>query len=344
MNACYGVRAPGQKTPMVNRRRVIRIKSRKKRPGKRAGKRRHTGKCERLRRKYLMIAYCNIRGIRGSKVILEKVIGAFDLILLQETKLQDNAQFSLEGWTLDRLLGNSGLAIASRINSSMIVEHLDGQAFNTRDRKIQLVRVSDPRLPSPLTIANLYMACDSAPNAKDWDFLQDLSYNCSPFLIVGDFNSRYTSWDPTGCNRNGLGLFDALADLNLCILNTGEPTRLAERYGDPDTVLDLALIDEDTRDSAVWKGSHQVGSDHFLCEFRFCYQRHNVTSSRKKALYSQKDKTGVWAVVKDMTRKEKHPRTTITCKNADAAWKEKNRKKENLSKAGVLPARRYSPS
>ncbi len=160
-----------------------------------------------------------------------------------------------------------------------------------------------------------------------------MSLTLFAFLIVGDFNARHLSWDITGNNRNGMVLFDALADTDLYILNTGEPTRLAERHGDPDTVLDLALANDEVRDRAEWKRSHHMGSDHFLCEVRIRHHLCRPPAPPRKSLYPRNAGNGVWKKIKELTRKAHTPdnfsrANPPTWWNAevDSAWVNKNRK------------------
>ena len=100
------------------------------------------------------------------------------------------------------------------------------------DRQLQILQIYDPRLHKPLTLVNLYVRGDSAADSCQWDFLRDLSDTYENLIVVGDFSARHFSWDSAGVNPNGRGLAEALLDLDRHLLNTGEPTRLAERPGD----------------------------------------------------------------------------------------------------------------
>jgi len=55
-------------------------------------------------------------------------------------------------------------------------------------------------------------------------------------------------------------------DLDLHLLKTGEPTRLAERPGDADSCIDLTLCSSDLQSRLTWKLGSHVDSDHLLCE------------------------------------------------------------------------------
>ncbi len=101
------------------------------RRGTRAGKRRILGKCQRLRNRRLIIGYVNIRGIRGSRYILEKAAEGFDILLFQETKLDNNAKFELEDFCFPDGAIADGLAVAIRVNCGITLQLLDPSDFTT---------------------------------------------------------------------------------------------------------------------------------------------------------------------------------------------------------------------
>ena len=281
-----------------------------------------------------MVGYVNIRGLQGSRYIVEKVGEGFDILLFQETKLADNADFELANYTFPQGAIMSGLAVAYRNQCNLTLELQDTSDFNTDDRQVQLVKVTDPRLNAPVFLANIYIRCDSATRENDWEFLHDLTMHRPNLLVMGDFNARHISWDPSGGNRNGGGLYPALMDLDLYILNSGVPTRLAERHGDPDTVIDLTLATGDIKDRAVWGTGLHMGSDHLLCQVGIKYHLTQPTAAKKKHPYHGCRDTGMWGKLRCIARKKRTPRPTMQRSNApdwwtaevDTAWINKQRK------------------
>ena len=284
-----------------------------------------------------MIGYVNIRGIRGSVHAINKISEGYDILLFQETKLADDASFTLEGFSFPVGAIHSGLAIACRDNSNFTVRLLDSSAFNSRDRQVQLIEVNSPRLNTPVTLANIYIRCDSAPTDKHWHFLQDLEHNFPHLIIMGDFNARHPTWDASGGNRNGAGLHCALDDLDLYLLNTGEPTRLAERFGDPDTVIDLTLASADLRDRTEWDTAHHLGSDHLMCDVAI---RYHLTAApvRNRQPYKGIKDCGIWGKLRRLSRSTYLNNRTFKRSNppiwwnqkVDTAWKVKNTKDRAL--------------
>ncbi len=240
-----------------------------------------------------MVGYVNTRGIRGSRYILEKIAGGFDILLFQETKFADGADFELNNFIFPAGSIQSGLAFAYNRESDFSLVSLDATAYNIPDRQVQLIKVIHPRIPQPIIIANIFVHCDSAVTERDWDFLHDMTLNQGHCLVVGDFNARHISWDISGSNRNGSGLYSALNNLDLYLLNSGAPTRLGERPGDPDTVIDLTLATGDIKDRTHWNTGHHVGSDHLLCQLSIKLSLKQTTFKRKNPYHGCKEK-GIW--------------------------------------------------
>ena len=102
------------------------------------------------------------------------------------------------------------------------------------------------------------------------------------------------SWDISGENPNGVGLYKALTDLELYLLNSGELTRYGEQPGDLDTVIDLALASEHIREKSEWKLGPHMGSDHRLCEVRIIYSLTLLRAEKRKSPYHGTREVGMW--------------------------------------------------
>ena len=262
-------------------------------------------------------------------------------MLFQETKLADHTSFELTNFVFPDDAIQAGLAVAYRKNSNVNIELLNATAYNTADRQLQLIKVTHERLSHPVIIANVYIHCESAPTAKDWEFLQDITFAHTNVLAMGDFNARHISWDKSGGNRNGIGLYSALPDLDLYLLNSGVPTRLGERAGDPDTVIDLTLASGDIKDRTEWRTGHHIGSDHLMCQVRVKYALTRTAQTRKKHPYHGCNDNSIWGFLKKLARKERISKPTPRRKNApdwwtaevDSAWIKKNHKDRAFMRA-----------
>jgi len=206
------------------------------------------------------------------------------------------------------------------------------------------LQIHDPRLHKPLTLVNLYVRGGSAADSCQWDFLRDLSDTYENLIVVGDCNARHFSWDSTGVNPNGRGLAEALLDLDLHLLNTGEPTSLAERQSDTDSCIDLTLCSSDLQSRLTWKLGSHVDSDHLLCEVH-CRVRYANPLFKYKHPYDQCSKGNtVWNAIRNFTKSRCTPRPLLRRSGApsrwndevDLAWTHKNRAQRSYDRARVI--------
>ena len=269
-------------------------------------------------------------------MILEKMCEGYHLILFQETKLKSSTDFKLEGWDI-KTLGDTGLALAYPIDGAFTVDLLNSDSFCTINRHVQLATITDPRFTDPVTIANLYVKGGLSSTAADWDFLQDLSYAHKDLLVVGDYNAKHTEWDISGCNPNGKGLHLALPDLELYLLNNGEPTRMAERAGDSDSCIDLALACAAIMERSTWVRGPDMGSDHWMCEVRIKPTLAKTAGHPREPPYRGTPSNGIWGTIRrfaktrcehSISTKRSHAPSWWT-KEVDTAWT----KKKEMDKA-----------
>ena len=287
-----------------------------------------------------MIGYCNVRGLRGSRFSLEKVSDAYDILLFQETKLRDGSTFEMGNFSFPAEGINNGLAFAVNRNSTCTATLLNPPGYGTEDRQLQILQVCDPRLQRPFFLINIYVRGSTAPEAISWEFLHDLSNAYSDIIIAGDFNARHPTWDSAGTNPNGKGLAEALPDLDLYLLNTGQPTRFAERPGDSDSCIDLTLHSGSLLNKLQWQLGHHVDSDHMLCEIRY-QLKHSATDARRKHPYGKTRGNPVWNSIRSHARDKQVPKPLLKRyapptwwnQEVDDAWNMKRVKQRALDRA-----------
>lgn len=164
----------------------------------------------------------NINGFYKRSVGINRII--YDLqpsiLCLQETNLKINHSASIKNYTgyfkirTDALRASGGVAtfIKDTIDSENIPITSDFEVIAT------LVK-----LQKPLCICNIYI-----PDSKIFtkQHLKNLIKQLpKPFVLLGDFNSRNTSW---GCNytdNRGQMVEEFLEEETLILLNNNEPTR-----------------------------------------------------------------------------------------------------------------------
>ncbi|XP_076064443.1 uncharacterized protein LOC143038789 [Oratosquilla oratoria] len=177
-----------------------------------------------------------------------------DVVLLQETLLQDHHTFRVPGYTCYRKdIGSTGRGLATLVKnktpSVQIKDYLEcGEATEVLVVQIQLAGVT-------LQCYNLY----SRPTEKI--DLSQLFGNCDSHNIVfgGDINAHHPILSsPSTTNANGHHVAHLLSEFqDVCLLNSGAPTHI--RGGR----LDLTFLPAKLRSLAQWRVHPFLTSDHY---------------------------------------------------------------------------------
>lgn len=179
------------------------------------------------------------------------------VVALSETWLKPGYLFKVPGYTClrdDRYDGYGGVALLvrnsidfSRISFSSLISN---DAINIVGIKIYNI-----------SIVSIYLARSSFIILNSINNL--LSSLSDPFLLLGDFNCHHQMFGCGTTDTNGVHLVEILDLQNLCLLNTGSPTRRTKPNEKPSAV-DLSICTPDLASSHSWyTSSSTFGSDHF---------------------------------------------------------------------------------
>ncbi|GFR12221.1 nucleic-acid-binding protein from transposon X-element [Trichonephila clavata] len=94
--------------------------------------------------------------------------------------------------------------------------------------------------PHNLTICSFY----KPPSASTPGLINDLLKifrNRPRCFILGDFNLKHKSWNPTGNGPGGTQLFNFARKCGFCISAPAEPTRIAHHHNARSSVIDFAM-------------------------------------------------------------------------------------------------------
>ncbi|KAF0307987.1 putative RNA-directed DNA polymerase from transposon X-element [Amphibalanus amphitrite] len=227
-----------------------------------------------------MVAHWNVRGIKTRRFDVEKFSERYDVLLLQETLLKPNDIYELPGFDLLRSDARRGTMIAVRNRPGLSWRPVDCLAMCSAEWDVQGIVVSDTRMTGDLHIYNVYVSRATAEG--DWGFLHQIESTNGHTVVAGDFNARSPVWCCSRAyNANGQALEAALQGLDSELISLLRPTRLAERYGDADTTIDLCLVSSELTSRVSWRPTVQSGSDHLLCEARIVIPRSAAAASRQ---------------------------------------------------------------
>lgn len=200
----------------------------------------------------------NCRSIINKKNELIYMINKFKpfIFALSETWLKPNFIFKIPGYSCyrdDRVDGYGGVAILVRnsfssISSLNLLPHSDSfSVVSVIVNHICYVSLYIPH-PSLLILREIKNLFVQLPR---------------PFIVLGDFNCQHRSWGSSISNSFGEALLDIIDSHNICILNTGSPTRLT-KPGELSSVVDLSMCTPDLASSLSWCTlSSTHNSDHY---------------------------------------------------------------------------------
>ena len=109
-----------------------------------------------------------------------------------------------------------------------------------------------------ITVCNVYI---SGTHNFNYNIMNDLIEQLPrPFILLGDLNSHSTMWGCRNTDNRGRTLEKILTDKNLCLLNSGAPTRIG--YGS-ESAIDVTLCTATLTPIMDWTVSTSPGdSDH----------------------------------------------------------------------------------
>lgn len=184
------------------------------------------------------------------------------IICLQETWLKQDSIFKIPGFACfrnDRPDGYGGVAILVQNSFSAIPVSLSNHC---NDISVVAVNVNS------ICYVSIYYA---RPSIAIFNEINQLLNNLpKPFVLLGDFNSHHQLWGCSSTTYYGEQLLDLINNHDLCILNTGEATRLARTPSAPD----LSLCTPDLASLLSWSPLDSThGSDHFPLLITFPFNK-----------------------------------------------------------------------
>lgn len=193
---------------------------------------------------------------------------------ISESWLRPGSRFRVPGFACvrdDRDDGYGGCAIL--VKNNFIFSVVDLPAHSDSWNAVA-VRVQD------ITYLSLYIPSPSPSLFNELSVI--LSSLSRPCIILGDFNSHHGAWGSHTNDTNGNLLLNLIDDHNLCILNSGSPTRRTSPAQQA-SVVDLSLCSPDLASLLEWDTLYSThGSDHF--PILIPYPRSTNNSYRKPAV------------------------------------------------------------
>lgn len=236
-------------------------------------------------RQPLQILQWNCQSVSAKKneiIYLLNIYNPF-LVALSETWLRPRATLKLSGYKSireDRSDGYGGVAIMIKKGYPYSIVDVPVHSVNI---SVIAVKIND------ICFVSIYFSRPT--NDVLSEFKNILSILPTPYIVLGDLNSHHQAWGCSKSNYYGEELLKIIDDFNLCILNTGSPTRRTKPT-EGKSAIDLSICTPDLASSLSWLTlSSTFGSDHFpiLIDFPVIYRATQKNVSRFKYIMHNPD-------------------------------------------------------
>ena len=283
----------------------------------------------------LKIIQINVEGIRSKKTELSNLIHLqdADIICAQETDLQENCDFFINGYniirsnrTRGRILnrptkgGGTLIAIKDNIKYDRILTPPITAIDDTTEWTAVCI-FPDTSAKNHIDIYNLYAPPinSGAEDDREETFnLQNLQFNPNT-LVVGDFNAHHPLWSSFSerSNTRGDTIFDWCMYNRASILNKENVNTHLHRASGSQSSPDLTICHAVKQSKSTWTTLESIGSDHLpiLVTLHWFEKTHNLTKTKVKSW-----KKADWHLYRMITEEKFSEWTTTKPTNLKSAF------------------------
>lgn len=240
-------------------------------------------------RKSLVIVQHNIQSLKSKSPFVCELLSSLniDILILNETWLKTSDSVKIKGYQIfrnDSDTGYGGVAIVckkSLICSQILTESSD------RIQSISIsVKINHNKC---LTVLGIY--CPPRAGRFPVNTLKNIVTSLpSPVLVMGDFNAHHTAFGSSSDKARGIQIYDMLDEIDMYILNDGQPTTLARPNQSP-SAIDIAFVSPILASSIEWSVHTEdtLGSYHFptIVNLNTSSEIYESPSTSKKFLYNK---------------------------------------------------------
>lgn len=225
----------------------------------------------------------NCRSATSKKSDVIYIVNKFKpfVFALQETWLKPGSLFKVPGYAClreDRSDGYGGVAL-------LIKHHHPFSLFSLPSHNNNFSIIA--AIVDNICFVSVYIPRPSAVIFNE--IVNIFSILPKPFIVLGDFNSQNEVWGSSSTNSFGSSLLDIVDNLNLCILNTGSPTRRTSPNQGA-SVPDLSLCTDKLASRLSWEVMLSTyGSDHFPIVLTFPYNQKSYIKRPPRLKYKLTD-------------------------------------------------------
>ncbi|KAL4091429.1 hypothetical protein QTP88_026121 [Uroleucon formosanum] len=191
----------------------------------------------------------NINGFYKRSVGISRIIHDIQLAILcfQETNLKNNHCATIKNYKGHFKNRNNALRASGGV-ATFIKDTIDSENIPIISEHEVIATLV--KFHKPLSICNIYI-----PDSKSFtkQHLKNIINQLpKPFILLGDFNSRNTSWGCTHTDHRGQIIEEFLEDEALILLNNNDPTRHNVSNGNF-SVIDLTITNTNSSTLFDWQ-------------------------------------------------------------------------------------------
>lgn len=220
----------------------------------------------------------NCRSVNDKKAELTHLLNKHNptIIALSETWLRPGSVFKIKSYSClreDRSDRYAGVALL--VKNNILYKPIPLPSHDDFTAVAALI--------TSICFVSIYI---TKPSASSFQQLSNILQTLPrPLILLGDFNSHHTSFGSTKSDNNGQELLKLLHEHNLCLLNTGSPTRQTNPAQHLSSV-DLSISSPSLVPSLTWHTlSSTYYSDHFPIIISFPGKKVKATPTKPRLKY-----------------------------------------------------------
>ena len=216
----------------------------------------------------------NINGIQNSMAELSDflTVHSIKIACIQETKLSARSKTpTFPGFALlrkDRPAGRGG-GLITLIHESVSFQNKDTSQFSLQDLSTELLAITAEVGGVKLDVFNVYMPPASAVAGFNPNFNLLLDSPNNDALFFGDFNAHHPEWCASLSDNRGASFLAAVDNVDICILNSDNPTRIPSAANQSPSSPDITLASAHLVPSISWETLTTLNSDHLPIKVSF---------------------------------------------------------------------------
>lgn len=218
----------------------------------------------------LKILQWNCRAINRNLQYLENYLSEHfpDVLCIQSLKCPASKLPDIKGYYYPPIYKTTGdnrdsVPVATYVKRTIQFHTVSLDIQGDEDHPIHSVAIAVRSDKEETYILNLYAPKSVSRDKVQW--LEDLFQEGSRWLVVGDFNAHHPLWykDISARTHTHEQLAEAILASDLCILNTGDLTRVPDKASDSPSAIDLSLVSSVIYPVSTWElHTDTLGSDH----------------------------------------------------------------------------------